>query len=105
MTIQSRIDQLLVYVRDNSPYIGSLFEYVRNDEHRTSQELLAITQSTTVEELDYLINHLVSRDWLSKFSESARRIVFEITVDGYSRLAEMEKHFNGLLSCLRSHVV
>ena len=90
MMIQARIDQFLKYIRDKSPHIGSQFEFVRNDEHQTSQELLAFTESTTEEELEYLINHLLTRDWLNKLSATFGYIEVEITVDGYSRLAEME---------------
>ncbi len=90
MSVHARADQLLKYIQSKSAYIGAQFRFTKNDESPVSQELFAYTESTNQHELFYLINYLVAQNWLNELSETFGYLDVEITVDGYSRIAEIE---------------
>ena len=89
-SVHARADQLLKYIQNKSAYIGAQFRFTKNDKDPVGQELFAYTESTNQHELFYLINYLVAQNWLNELSETLGNLDVEITVDGYSRIAEIE---------------
>ncbi len=90
MSVHARADQLLKYIQGKSAYIGSRLELPKNDEEPFGQELFAYTESTNSYELVFLLNFLVAQNWLNEISETFGYVEVEITVDGFSRLAEVD---------------
>ncbi|MYB60246.1 MAG: hypothetical protein F4X69_02575 [Gemmatimonadetes bacterium] len=90
IVVHARADELLKYIRNQISSVEMTFEFRRNEESFDKMEMLARTESIAEGELEYLLNYLVSQDWLEIISESFGMIDLTITVEGYARLAELE---------------
>ena len=99
MSIHQRADNLLRYIQRQLPHIGIDFYFEMDngiigdphrDEARTYMEMLAWTESTRVEELEYLLNYLESASWLQQIPYGATCLRYSLTVSGYGYLAEID---------------
>ena len=100
LSIQQRADNLLRYIRREISNIGDEFffdkqhDIIRNPqrdwEYKRYMEMLAWSESTKTEELEYLLNYLTSQSWLEQISHGITRLRFSLTVRGYSYLAEID---------------
>ncbi len=90
LPVHERADSLLRYFQQKSPFISSAVLCRLNDPvDHIFQETLAWSESTSEDEVYYLLQYLGERGWVNK--ETAKgpfpRII--LTGDGYARLAEM----------------
>ena len=99
LSIHQRADNLLRYIQRQLPHIGIDFYFEMDndiigdphrDEARTYMEMLAWTESTRVEELEYLLNYLESASWLQQIPHGATCLRYSLAVSGYSYLADID---------------
>ena len=84
LTVHARADELLKYIQKNTSHIGRAF--LAGD---FLPDMFAYTESVDPEELKYLTNFLIGKGWLEK--TTAATIALVVTVEGYTRLAELEE--------------
>lgn len=89
LTVHDRADRLLKYLERESPVIGrSVPGNISNPADPKTMEMLAWSESLSVDEIDFLARYLSKQGWITNWP-------FIITVDGYARLAELAtKHVN-----------
>lgn len=90
LPVHVRADRLLQYVQRSIQHIASIFELRFNDD--TAQDYLEIqawSESTTIDEVIYLVNYLEERNWLREHAHSMGVLMYIITVRGHARLAEL----------------
>ena len=103
LSIQQRANKLLQYIQKQLPDIGSDFTFEThsnvisapqlNLQTRCYMEMLAWSESTNVEELKYLLDYLEHSLWLKKLPGGATSLIYQLTVSGYSYLAEINHAF------------
>ena len=110
MQAHERADRLLALLSEKSKTIGS-FVILSGPDHASRvypnlnpseataaiSQVMITTESTRWEEVGFLANYLKSKKWIEELppppnAELGQWPRFVITVDGYSRLAELEKH-------------
>ena len=107
LPVHARADRLLKFIALNSEAIGhyvNLFHFLHDENlptgpfgdvsyppfptNPTFLQAMAWSESTTTEEVDFLLGYLSQRDWTQrKFPKSSE---IQATVDGYTRIAEQE---------------
>ncbi len=96
LPVHERADRLLRYLEQKSPAVGRPVECgIGEQTDPTLMEMLAWSESLTVDELLFLAEYLVQRGWIDKSRNAMGKFMPIITVDGYTRLAEIDtKHVN-----------
>jgi len=97
LPVHERADRLLKYLTQEAPGIGNSVSFQLNDEEDTVvQKMLARTESINPsKELHFLLTALSERKWTEKKEFLSRTGTPIITVEGYTRLAELAtKHVN-----------
>ncbi len=84
LTVHARADELLKYIQEKTPHIGSAF--LASD---FLPEMFAYTESVDPEELQYLTDYLIGQGWLEKSTKATIALI--VTVDGFARLAEIDQ--------------
>ena len=90
LSVHERADRLLRCVASEVSDIAGTFNSPQFESHPFTQARLAWSESTRLKELEYLMAYLASRRWVSG-SDSDRPNTYQISVDGYSRIAELEQ--------------
>ena len=101
LSVHKRADNLLRYILINTPHIGTIF-WLEKDRSliedpaggpvaRRFWEMLAWSESLEMEELEYLMNYLVSESWLGPERGSATCDCFRLTARGYGYLDEIDR--------------
>ncbi len=101
MSVQKRADNLLRYVLTKTPRIGTKFEFETRSfstedpnagprAHRF-WEMLAWSESMVMEELQYLMDYLVSKRWLKRIAGIAGVFRYRLTMRGYGYLDETDR--------------
>ena len=86
MTVHKRADRLLQYIGDQTPEIGSV---VACSAPYITCPAIAWSESTSMSEVNFLLDYLEKQDWLEGSELSSDR--YTLTVEGYARLAELER--------------
>ena len=92
MQAHERAERLLQFISGRTETVGSPYD-IRGE---IEDGAYAWSESTTVEEIGFLIHYLVNRGWLDASERVQRRMigaydvpgVFRVTVDGYSHIGE-----------------
>ena len=97
LTPQQRADNLLKYIKSCLKNISDLFSFettrhrlaaLDSADWRNYAQMLAWSESSSIEDLEYLLKHLESRDLLEKSGYSgATNLVYGITIDGHEYLS------------------
>lgn len=99
LSVHIRADNLLRFIRVKVPHIGARISYHNLDPEGKEAvlfwEMLAYSESINHRELDFLLDYLADRSWLtvpiqSRYSTGCRRYIYELTVQGYEHLAEID---------------
>ena len=90
LSVHERADRLLRCVASEVSDIAGTFNSPQFESHPFTQARLAWSESTSLKELEYLMAYLASRRWVSR-SDSDRPNTYQISVEGYSRIAELEQ--------------
>ena len=105
-SIHKRADNLLQYIQSRTPYIGTKIHYraIRNDAYEvknmtindvpeeifTHWKMLAHSESLSSTEVQFLLDYLVDKLWISRGNGSnIHGFNYNLTVQGYERLAEI----------------
>ena len=98
--MHKRADNILRYIRTIIPHIGADFYFEthldgfldprKHSPDKTYAEMLAWSESTEMEELEYLLNYLESQSWLERKTYTATCLRYSLTVRGHSYLAEID---------------
>ena len=107
LPVHARADRLLKFIALNSGAIGhyvNLFRFSHDENlprdpygqiryppfptNPTFLQAMAWSESTTTEEVDFLLGYLSQRDWTQR--KSTRSSEIQATVEGYTRIAEQE---------------
>ena len=101
LSVHKRAGDLLRYILTKTPHIGTIFGFEKDrssiedpkggDLAWRFWEMLAWSQSLEMEELEYLMNYLVSASWLESERGSATCDCFRLTVRGYGYLDEIDR--------------
>lgn len=101
LSVQKRSDNLLRYILTKTHHIGTIFCFERDRSSiedpeggpgaRRLWEMLAWSESLKVEELEYLMDYLVSATWLQPERGSAAHDCCRLTVRGYGYLDEIDR--------------
>ena len=92
MQAHERAERLLQFIGSRTQTVGSPYD-IRGE---IEDGVYAWSESTTVEEIGFLIHYLVNRGWIDASERVGRRmigaydvpVVFSVTVDGYSHIGE-----------------
>lgn len=90
LPVHVRADRLLQYIQRSIQHVASIFELCFSDV--TAQDYLEIqawSESTTMDEVTYLLNYLEEQHWLREYAHTSGVIAYIITVRGHTRLAEL----------------
>ena len=95
LTLHRRVDKLLQLVGEQTTIVGTSYD-IRMDDGAA----YAWSESTTEGEIGYLIDYLVKKGWFDsrprvttvEFGEYEIPVLFRVTVDGRSRIAEQLTH-------------
>ena len=90
MSVHQRADNLLRYIQEQIPKIGTPFGCQIHETDPIFMETLAWSESTKIEEVLFLVNSLESQGWLSPDGQAIGSLRYSITVEGYSYLAEID---------------
>lgn len=99
LSVHIRADNLLQLIRVKVPHIGARISYnnfnLEGEEEVLVWEMLAYSESINHQELDFLLDYLADRSWLtvtrrSRYGAGRRRYIYELTVQGYEHLAEID---------------
>lgn len=98
LPVHERTDRLLKYLEQKSPAVGRPVECkISNQTDHTLMEMLAWSESLSVDEMLFLAEYLAHRGWIDKSRNAMGKFMPIITVDGYARLAELAtKRVNSL---------
>ena len=92
LSIPERADRTLRYIDKQTTQIGDFVGLSSGHDHPLEycnmMNALAFSESIETKEVSYLLNYLSSQGWLER---SANPLEYVLTVDGYTRLAELEK--------------
>ena len=99
LSIQQRADNLLRYIHNQLPDIGTDFYFETDNQLITDPdsnavrifwEMLAWSESRKLHELRYLLDHLEASSWLLRIRDVNTRQRVRLTVQGHSHLAEID---------------
>lgn len=100
LSIHQRANNLLRYIQETLSDIGSVFAFETHisaieDLQATGwtnryQQMLAWSESSSVDELIFLLDFLESESWLEKMPSGATLLNYRVTVSGYSYLDEID---------------
>ena len=90
LSVHQRADNLLRYIQEQIPKIGTPFGCQIHETDPTFMETLAWSESTKIEEVLFLVDSLESQGWLSPDGQAIGSLRYSITVEGYSYLAEID---------------
>ncbi len=99
LSIHKRADNLLRYIQNKLPDIGTDFYFETDNSSITDPssaafriflEMLAWSESKRVDELLYLLNYLEDASWLQRIKYGATCLRYRLTVPGHSHLAEID---------------
>ena len=99
LPIHERADNLLRYIQNKLPDIGTDFYFETDNSSITDPssaafriflEMLAWSESKKVDELLYLLNCLEDASWLQRIKYGATCLRYRLTVPGHSHLAEID---------------
>ena len=89
LPVHERADRLLQYIGDQTVEIDNVFLFESEDMSGT--EIAAWSESIRQQEVEYILDYLDKQSWLERKQTSAYRNRFILTVEGYTRLAELER--------------
>ena len=95
LSVPERADRILRYIDNQTTHIGDQVRLSAPDqgtalEYHNTMKIHAVSESTEIGEVSFLLNYLSSRGWLK---QSADHWGYVLTVGGYVRLAELKtKH-------------
>ncbi|MYD62776.1 MAG: hypothetical protein F4W91_17190 [Gemmatimonadetes bacterium] len=93
LSVHDRADRLLQYIEGQTVEIGT--EFVFTPREVISTPIAAWSESLSQEEVQYLLNYLDKQGWIALREYPPGKYNIEIgytlTVEGYARLAELEK--------------
>ena len=87
LTVHRRADLLLQYIGHNTPNIGDFF---RLRPPQIFGLAMAWSESSHKTEVTYLLKYLIQKNWLAEETLGERDKQYLLTVEGYTRLAELE---------------
>ena len=90
LSVRERADGLLQCIASELSAIADVFLVRRNAVDSETQRRMAWSECVQVEELNYLMDYLESREWVTG-CDSDRPNTYQISVEGYSRIAELEQ--------------
>ena len=101
LSVHDRADNLLRYILTKTPHIGTIF-WLEKDRSsiedpeggpvaRRFWEMLAWSESLEMEELEYLMNYLVSATWLQPERGGATLDCCRLTVQGHGYLNDIDR--------------
>ena len=88
--VRERADRLLGYVERSTSSIGDQFVRPHDDRHPTFLEMLAWSESTRRNELDFLLSYLEEKNWLKEILATLEASEYTLKVEGYAHLDELE---------------
>ena len=111
MPIRDRADRILVHIDSKTDQLGQYIEYgydsskeannqtiehlcldpVTPDQERNYYELLAYSECTSQEEIEFLIEYLKKRQLIEDLAGHGPHIILRLTVEGQARLEEIGK--------------
>ena len=90
LSVHERADGLLRCIASELSAIADVFHVRRNAVDSETQRRMAWSECIQVEELNYLMDYLESQKWVTG-CDSDRPNTYQISVEGYSRIAELEQ--------------
>ena len=103
LPVYQRADRLLRYLARETTSIGNIAEFRRDYPREFLDEALAWSESTTLEEVEYLANYLRLEGWIStgKQLQANLRDIYDkglhlwrVEVPGYRRIEEIETNID-----------
>ena len=92
LTVHERADCLLREFSSELSDIADVLENQQDESHVEVQRRLAHSESFRIQEINYLISYLEYRHWIEGDGSKQHPIArYRISVEGYARLAEIEK--------------
>ena len=101
LSVHKRADNLLRYILTKTPHIGRIFALEKDRSliedpeggpvARRFWEMLAWSESLEMEELEYLLDYLVSEVWLERDRGGATCPCYSLTVRGYGYLDQIDR--------------
>lgn len=99
LTVHERADRLLQHMQKETSFIGEVVviavgRAIKDNEAHYKNVVAAYAQSESIDshEVSFLLNYLVEQNWLRGPYPNVETInKFILTVEGYARLAELEK--------------
>ncbi|MDE2942964.1 MAG: hypothetical protein OXT63_01990 [Gemmatimonadota bacterium] len=90
LPVHVRADRLLQYIQRSIQHVASIFELRFNDgAAQDCLEIQAWSESTTMDEVIYLLSYLEEQNWLREHAHSMGVLAYIVTVRGHARLAEL----------------
>ena len=86
--VHVRGDRLLQFIGDRTATIGSRVSFQKSN--ATTLLALAWSESTEYQEMGFLLSYLEQRGWIEKGESAMSMLTYILTVDGYSRLADLK---------------
>lgn len=87
LPIPKRADRLLQYIESQFGEIGKNFVFTSN--RMDSIEAGAWSESVNSDEVNYLLDYLCRQNWLERIKDTSYPHSYILTVEGYTRLAEL----------------
>ncbi len=88
LSVLERADRLLQYIEDQTVEIGTQFVFTPGE--MLTKAIAAWSESLNGNEVEYLLDYLDKQGWIERRATSPFRNRFIFTVEGYTRLAELE---------------
>jgi len=90
LAVGPRVDRLLRFITERTPGIGTAFSLTNQ---KTTCAAMARSESTSMEEVRFLLDYLRKRGWLEEDAAAGDQYI--LTIDGHARLAELEGRDTG----------
>ena len=86
LAVHERADRLLRYLADQASSVGEITEinWEPSRVWETDLSAMAWSESTKLEEVNYFLQYLVERNWVS----NPGQIAYQVTVDGHGRISD-----------------
>ena len=108
LDVSARADRILEYLKIKTSILGTpvsyrvltniYFDINIEDVEKTYLELLITSESIADHDLGYLLAYLENRNWITHSGKNNRDRECTLSVEGYTRLAELERTFVTVLS-------
>ena len=91
LSVFQRAERLLRYIAQSSKNVGdSVYIKLPDDIHSGYLNSLAWSESTSKEEIDFLLEYLIERRFLIRCASTVAFKVVQVTVSGYSHIEEVQ---------------